>query len=222
MLQIEALPYAFKPVEIELELPVDESIITGADEELRLRAGADANGCYGYFPSMRGMASIDSDLPRSQAFAEAIPSITIDDKVLGFNFIRMSLIQQRGDTPFHLDSDAATALTGNVETLGSRLVWRLLLNLSDTHPRTLAYLDADTEYLKLDNDRGHIHCKDESPAATARNHTIPPRTGRVARGVLFCASRVLHTGRDDENGHFVAGFGCEQPAPARLISPDRP
>lgn len=213
MAQIEALQRAFQPIAIEWELPGDEALVTAAGEELRGKAGSDANGCYGYFPGMRGLADIDSDLPHSQAFAEAVPTITIGDKALGFNFVRTSLVQQRGDAPFHLDSDAATALTGDVGTLGSRLVWRLLLNLSGVHPRTLAYLDANIDTVRLSNEGGYIHCEDKAAAATARTHTIAPRAGRLVSGVLFCANRVLHTGRDDENGHFVAGYGCEQPVP---------
>ncbi len=211
MAEIKALPTQFRPLEVTVALPADEGAIVAAEGELRNKAETDANHCYGYFPAMKGTGSINTDLPESRAFAGAVPRLEVGGKRLTFNFIRLSLIQQHGDSPFHLDSDAATALTGDTATISKRLVWRLLLNLNDKHVRTLSYLDADTSSVDLTNSDGYIHCKDERlTEKVERSIAIPPRTGQQAHGVLFCASRVLHTGRDDEFGHFVTGYGCEE------------
>lgn len=213
MSAFRTLSSTFQPTEITLNFPGDEIFIVTAEEELYAKARADANGCYGYFPAMGGSGNIDTDLPLSRAYAEAVPTLVVDDRTLSFNFIRLSLIQQRGDSPFHLDSDAATALTGNVSTISDRLVWRLLLNLSSKHSRTLSYLDVNPASVDLTNNGGYIHLENQELAAeTAKNAVIPPRKGKKVHGVLFCASRVLHTGRDDEFGHFVAGYGREEMA----------
>lgn len=210
MAEIKALPTQFTPLEVTVTLPASETSIADAEAELRIKAETDTNHCYGYFPAMKGTDSINTDLPKSQAFAENVPTLEVEGKRLTFNFIRLSLIQQKSDSPFHLDSDAATALTGDTATISKRLVWRLLLNLNDKHARTLSYLDVDTSSMRLTNSDGYIHCEDEQAAETEKSIAIPPRNGQEVHGVLFCASRVLHTGKDDEFGHFVLGYGCEE------------
>jgi hypothetical protein len=193
-------------------LPSTNQDITAVQAELTAKAKEDANKCWGYFPAMKGKSSIDTDLPISAGFADGIPQLEVDGKSLRFNFVRLSLIQQTGTSPFHLDTDAATALTGDTSTLSKRLVWRLLLNLNDKHTRTLSYLDLDSTKIPLLDDGGYLHC-DASLVheGIIRRIVIPPRKGSKASGVLFCASRVLHTGQDDQFGHFVTGFGCEEP-----------
>jgi hypothetical protein len=61
----------------------------------------------------------------------------------GFNFLRLSLVRQSAHPAFHLDSDAATALTGDVRNLNEREVLRLLQNLSSQAQRVLHCLDVD-------------------------------------------------------------------------------
>lgn len=212
----KALPNRFMPVQITLSYPASSNLIAAAQAELKTKAQADANNCYGYFPAMKGAKNINTDLPHSQALALAAPVLNVSNKALKFNFVRLSLVQQRGDFPFHLDSDADTALTGDIATLSKRLVWRLLLNLSDEHPRKLSYLNVDSSTVSLGNSGGYIHCEDANLAkTTAQSVVIPPRSSTEVHGVLFCASRVLHTGQDDEYGHFVAGYGCETPDTGR-------
>ncbi len=210
---VKPLDRAFQPWLITFDLACSEADLRAAEIELRGKCEHDDNQCYGYFPAMRGRGSVDTNLPRCEAFAASMPGLVVRDKKLQFNFIRMSLVQQRGDAPFHLDSDAATALTGDTTTVAERLVWRLLLNVSDQHARTLAYVDVDPVTTKLTSEGGYIHCEDKAVTSRlSKSIAIPPRQGLRTSGVLFCASRVLHTGQDDEHGHFVMGYGCEEAA----------
>jgi hypothetical protein len=212
MTSYEALPEVFQPAEITWEFPGDETLITNAGQELRQRAAADPNGCFGYFPGMQHRSGIDSDLPESQSFADTVPSIDLSGRVVGFNFLRLSVVRQNAISPYHLDSDAATAITGDTSTIQQRQVWRFLMNLADEHPRTLSYLDVDPATIEITDRNGYVHPADPAVAAsTERSLTIPPREGRIIRGVLFCASQVLHAGQDDDWGHFVAGYGHDGP-----------
>jgi hypothetical protein len=38
---------------------------------------------------------------------------------------------------------------------------------------------------------------------------IPPRYGASVNGLVFVSNRVLHSGVDDERGHFIAAYGRE-------------
>jgi hypothetical protein len=201
-----------QPTQHTITLDIDEELLDAAERELYAKATDDSNHCYGYFPGMKGKDGIDTELSACKALHDALPMIQIADKQLSCNFIRLSLVKQQGDFPFHLDTDAATALTGDKETLNKRKVWRILLNLSTKHPRTLSYIDADPNTVELDYGNGYLHCVDEQAMNERKQSVqIPPRTKTQVSGVLFCSSRVLHTGVDDDNGHFVAGFGCEEP-----------
>lgn len=201
----------FQPKLVTVTLDVLPEVINAVQSELTAKCQADDNKCFGYFPGMSGAVGIESNLPASEAFAKALPALSVDGKDLRFNFVRMSLIKQANDSPYHLDSDAKTALTGDTATVGERLVWRFLLNLSDAHPRTLGYLHIDPFSVKLATKGGYIHCtSDQYTEDAVQRVVIPPRNGLAVSGVLFCASRVLHTGQDDAFGHFVSGYGCEE------------
>lgn len=200
----------FQPQSVQITLDCAEDILIKARDELLEKAVNDPHRCFGYFPALRHKPSIDSHLPHCVVLSNIIPQLVVGSKQLQFNFVRMSLIKQVGDSPYHLDSDAATAITGDVSTVGGRLIWRLLLNLSDTYPRTLSYLDMDPFSVQLEAKGGYIHCPNSVvQKEIVRFIRIKPRNGTTVFGVLFCASRVLHTGQDDEHGHFVAGYGCE-------------
>jgi hypothetical protein len=107
-----------RPHAVELDLAVVGESIAAAEDELRLGAIEDRDRCCGYFPSLNAMNGVRSDLPACRAFAEALPVISRAGLTYGFCFLRLSLICQGADPAFHLDSDAATALTGDVSTLG--------------------------------------------------------------------------------------------------------
>jgi len=204
---IAQLPKKFQPQLITLGPTKGLSrVIEAAEVELKDFAKKDDNKCWGYFPALseknRGLKSA-SLLHKEQ------PSITIEAKTFDLNFIRLSLMQQKGASPYHMDSDSKTALTGDVATINSRLVWRLLLNLSREHSRTLGYLDLDTSKVRLTTEGGYIHYTGET-LPHEKTVVLMPRTESQVHGVLFCASRVLHTGKDDKNGHFVAGYGLEE------------
>jgi hypothetical protein len=100
------------PVELDLE-PIGE-VITAAEDELRLGAIEDRNRCCGYFPALTGKSGIRTELPACRVFAETLPAISHAGITYRFNFLRLSLVCQSADPAFHLDSDAAFALTGDV------------------------------------------------------------------------------------------------------------
>jgi hypothetical protein len=202
---VTPLSSELQPQIVRIEL--DGALLDLADAELRAKTSTDSDQCYGYFPYM---PSIDQDLPQCSEFAVAHPRITIDSLPLGFNFLRMSLKEQQASARFHLDSDAATALTGNLDTIDQRRVWRLLLNLHPLYTRTLAYIDADPSNLVIARRDNYVYCAPEAiPEEAIKSLDLIPRLDNQVQGVLFCSSQVLHTGQDDEHGHFVGAYGCE-------------
>lgn len=202
------LPKIYQPKIVTLQIPSDISqLITAVEKELQTFAQKDANKCWGYFPAL---AEKNLKLSKAKKLHERMPVISQLGKNLELNFVRLSLVQQKGDNPYHMDSDSKTALTGDTTTIGSRHVWRLLLNFSGSYSRSLGYLDLNTDNIELTAEDGYIHYVGDTKDYEKRI-IIPPRTKNKVTAVLFCASRVLHTGKDDKNGHFVAGFGCEEP-----------
>lgn len=204
---MKQLSKKFTPKLISLNLTDEEAALLGnVEQELHTCAQKDAHKCWGYFPAL---AEKNLGLVESKRFHQIRPELYVEGKKLELNFIRISLIQQTGSSPYHMDSDSKTALTGDTSTIGSRLVWRLLVNLSSKHIRTLGYLDINTETVELTAEGGYIHYVGQTKQHE-KSIIIPPRVKGKVSGVLFCASRVLHTGKDDQHGHFVAGFGCEE------------
>jgi hypothetical protein len=116
----------------------------------------DLDKCCGYFPALVGTEGIVSDLPACQMFAAELAQITHSGSVYHFNFLRLSLVRQSSKPEFHLDSDAATALTGDAETLRQQYVLGMVLNLSATDQRTLHYLDVDSESIPLCFQGGYV------------------------------------------------------------------
>ena len=198
-----------------IDLPVDDRLIGYAHDELRLKAAADANACYGYFPGMAGAAGIDSDLPACRRLLDSLPALALANRRLSFNFVRLSLAKQVGSFPFHLDSDTRTGFTGDPAALKRRLVLRLLINLSAVHPRTLSFLNIDTACVRLESKAGYVHYCEPVDHGAIERIVIPSRRECRTHGVLLCANRVMHTGQDDEHGHFVAAFGWEGGQPDR-------
>lgn len=187
-------------------IQLDGDLLGAAEAELRQHAETDVDKCFGYFPYMKS-PGIDNQLPACKAVADSAPTLELSGIDLQFNFLRMSLVEQHASGPYHLDSDAATALTGDVHTVLKRQVWRLILNLSSKHTRTLGYLDANPAGL-IKFRENYIYCPKESiPQGAIRDAVIPPRKDGTVHGVLFCSSQVLHTGKDNENGHFVGAYG---------------
>jgi hypothetical protein len=180
------------------------------EDELRTFARMDPDRCCGYFPALAGRDGIISDLPACQAFASRIPEIRLAGRRFQFNFLRLSLVQQSTQASFHLDSDAATALTGEVAEIGRRVILRLLLNLSADRDRSLHYMDVNPGSVELAVDGSYARAADLSGlGAYARIARIPRRRESTVLGVVFASNRVLHSGVDDERGHFVAGYGIE-------------
>jgi hypothetical protein len=208
----DRLPTALRPAPVTVQLqatgPVD-----AAERELVRRAQADDCRCWGYFPSLTGRPGIHTDLPACQRFASSLPEITTAGANYEFNFIRLSLHCQSPQPAYHLDSDAATALTGDPATLGRRRVGRILLNLSTTQDRSLYYLDLDVSTVVLTWQGSYVRAADQTLAEQHGVHTaIPPRSGTIVRGISFVASHVLHSGVDGPHGHFVAAYGYDSDA----------
>jgi hypothetical protein len=207
---VAPLETRLRPGRFEFDLEPIGDAITAAEDELRLGAIEDRDRCCGYFPTLAGMSAIRTDLPACREFAQALPAISHGGMTYRFSFLRLSLICQSADPVFHLDSDAATALTGDVGTLNDREVLRLLLNLSSQEERVLHYLDVDPRTTKLIADGSYVRAQDpESLQTRARVAVISPRMRTTIHGLAFAANRVLHSGVDGEHGHFVAAYGVE-------------
>jgi hypothetical protein len=199
------------PVTVELHLPGLAESAAGAELELACRAALDRDRCCGYFPALEGVHGIDCDLPACRAFATNLPVINYGGTEFRFNFLRLSSKQQSVDPAYHLDSDAATALSGDLTTIRRRRVERLLLNLSSRNERTLHYLDVDSRCVDLVADGSYVRVADPRRLAHhARTATIPPRRGSHVAGLLFAANLVLHSGVDGISGHFVGAYGIDE------------
>ena len=193
-----------------LEVPGIAELAAAAESELSDRALVDRDRCCGYFPALAGAPGIVADLPACQEFAAELPQLSSSATVYRFNFLRLSLVQQSSDPAFHLDSDAETAITGDVAALKGRCILRLLLNLSVRSARNLHYLDVDPWTVELAATGAYLHAA--HPVALrpyARVMRIPPRRGSTVHGAALRSNSVLHSGVDDPHGHFVAAYGSD-------------
>jgi hypothetical protein len=197
------------PFRVVLEGPAVDAI-DRAERELRRRAAADENRCAGFFPTLSGVPGIESNFPSCRELMRLVPKIEHESSAYRFNFIRLSLVCQASQPAWHIDSDAATALTGGDVSPASRLIHRLLLNLSGTRERVVAYLDVDVLTAGLVEEGGYIRpARSERALGTARSVSIPVREGPVVHGISFVSNRIFHSGQDDAEGHFVAAYGFE-------------
>jgi hypothetical protein len=191
--------------------------IDRAERELRRRAATDDNRCAGFFPTLSGVPGIESNFPSCRDLMRLVPKIEHESRAYLFNFIRLSLVCQASQPAWHIDSDAATALTGGHVSPAGRLIHRLLLNLSGTRERVVAYLDVDVLTAGLVRDGGYIQpAKSETALGTARRVSIPVREGAVVHGISFVSNRIFHSGQDDTDGHFVAAYGFEVPSSSQM------
>jgi hypothetical protein len=198
------------PRAVALDLAGMADHIAAVEAELTAHAATDQNSCFGYFPALRGIRGIDSDLPACVEFAARLPALRRGGAEYRFNFIRLSLTQQSADPAFHLDSDAATALTGDATTLRGRRVARLLLNLSTQSGRAVHFLDIDPYSVDLISEGSYVRAVDpRALVERARTAVIPARSGSRVAGLVFAANSVLHSGVDDARGHFVAAYGID-------------
>lgn len=117
---VAPLEKRLRPGPVELDLEPIRDVITAAEDELRLGAIDDRDRCCGYFPALAAMKGIRAELPACRVFAEALPAISRAGMTYGFDFRRLPLVCQAADPAFHLDSDAATALTGDAGSLYER------------------------------------------------------------------------------------------------------
>ena len=76
----------------------------------------------------------------------------------------------------------------------------------------MTYLDVDVLRIDLIQDGGYIRpAKAESPRGKALSISVPVREGPIVHGISFVSNRILHSGRDNADGHFVAAYGFEFP-----------
>lgn len=206
----DRLPAALRPSPVTVELPTIRHV-DDAGRELVRHAQADDHRCWGYFPSLAGRPGIHTDLPACRDFASALPEVIAAGANYQFNFIRLSLRCQSPQPAYHLDSDAATALTGDPATLDQRQVGRILLNLSTTEERSLHYLDLDVSAVAQTREGAYVRAADQTLASRyAVRAAVPPRSGKIAHGISFVASHVLHSGVDGPHGHFIAAYGYDR------------
>lgn len=207
---VAPLKTRFHPEPVEVNLEASRDLVAAAEVELRLAAMEDRDQCCGHFPALAGMSGIRTELPACRLFAEALPAVAHAGMTYRFSFLRLSLVRQSADPAFHLDSDAATALTGDVGSLQERKILRLLLNLSSQEERALHYLDVDPRTTHLVAEGSYVCAKDPERLVTrARVAVIPPRIGTTVHGLAFVSNQVLHSGLDGEHGHFIAAYGVE-------------
>lgn len=203
------------PAAVGLEIPLIAQQAGAVEYELRTRAVTDPHRCCGYFPALADNGEIINDLPICHAFATQLPQICHGGQRYEFNFLRLSLVQQSTEASYHLDSDAATALTGDVATINRRQIGRLLLNLSTRSDRSLHYLNLDPGSVELAVDGAYVRVADpEALRSYGLIATIPRRRGSTVHGLVFASNLVLHSGLDDEHGHFIAAYGNETDASA--------
>jgi hypothetical protein len=189
-----------RPTAVALEIPAVAEIATAAQCELRKRALVDRDRCRGYFPALDGAPGILADLPACREFAARLPQIRCSEVIYRFNFLRLSLVQQSADPAYHLDSDADTAITGDLATLRKERVLRLLLNMSTRTERNLHYLDIDPRSVELDAERV-ISMRREA----CRAWSLRTRDGNSAASRLPRRRRRVHV----ECG---APLGCGRPS----------
>jgi hypothetical protein len=197
-------------VAVVLDLPQVSAYAAALESELGAHAASDPDKCCGYFPALHGVPGIHSDLPACRAFATRLPLIRHGGAGYRFNFLRLSLMRQSADPAYHLDSDAATALSGDLATLEQRRVMRLLLNLSSRRERTLHYLDVDPWCVELTADGSYVRAAHPRELSTrALTAVVQARCGSRVAGLVFAANLVLHSGVDNADGHFVAAYGFD-------------
>jgi hypothetical protein len=199
------------PVAVEVDLPPFlAERASRVESELSARAALDRDRCWGYFPALRSVRGLEGELPACHAFASSLPRIRHGGADYSFNFLRLSLTPQSVDPAYHLDSDADTALTGDVTTLKERRVTRLLLTLSSRSERAVHYLNIDPASVDLAVDGSYIRVADPSPlAGHGLTAIIAARRDSHVAGLLFAANLVLHSGVDGAHGHFVAAYGID-------------
>ncbi len=207
---VAPLEMSLHPSLVELHLEPVGDVIALVERELRLGAIEDRDRCCGYFPTLVGISGIRMELPACRAFADALPEISCGGITYRFNFLRRSLVCQSADPVFHLDSDASTALTGDVDSLHEREILRLLLNLSSQDERALHYLQVDPQTVKLVAEGSYVRAEDPTGLLErACVAVLPPRMGTTVHALAFVSNRVLHSGIDGEHGHFIAAYGVE-------------
>lgn len=182
----------------------DESVIVSAENELAKMAARQAQGSWGYFP--HDIPDVHG-LTASVAFVNANSHLTIADRNLPFSWLRVAVQKQTALQPLHLDGDPGAGFTRTIDP--SRRIWRAVMNLSTQHERVFGFSLTDPWSRSMKLDHGYFYLEDEDPEMVQKV-VIPPREGRLAHGLLVCVSQLLHTGIDDEHGHFLVSYAADE------------
>lgn len=204
--KMRALKYSARPICTAFELDEHLGLIEAAHDELEERAVFDRDLCMGYFPAIQGQGE-SADLPHCRELAESLPHIQISNGLpLGFDWLRLSLKKQPKKAPYHLDLSRGTGMS-SVE--GAKRITRLLLNFSPDFSRKIGYLVVDPLDAPLKADNGFRIYDGDPPSRAARTLIIPPRQRGMVFGAIIEVTNVLHSGIEEEDGHFLASYSTE-------------
>ena len=178
-------------------------LVNRTARELRTRANNDETGCYGYFPGVN-FPGVEHNLPASIALADAVPKVQVEELVASFSWLRFAVTPQFGYGEFHLDANSGSG----VGDMSEKTCWRVVVNLS-TEPRALRYLNVDPTSIDLKNVGNHRYSEGVLPDEYKARLDIPGHSRKGFFGAVLAVNRVLHSGADTEQGHFLASYGVE-------------
>jgi hypothetical protein len=182
---------------------VDGKLLWEAHSEIWLRAAGDPNGCWGYYP--HDPRADNNELFKARDYYYLFPTIEVEDKEFDFNFLRVALRPQAALRGLHIDRSVATGIGKS-----KNLIWRLLINLG-TKPRQLTYSEQNPENLPMIEGDDFMTASEISQRYIKQASLEPINRGKgKSKALLFCASKVLHGGSEDEDGHAIMSYGCEQ------------
>jgi hypothetical protein len=183
----------------------DTDLLSGVTDELEFNALSDIDACSVYSSYANGGSN--RGLVLSEKFARqnsALPMNGLED--FSFGFLQLSLFPQKSMHGLYVESNSVSGI--GEQTLHSRS-WRAILNLGH-YARKMTYSVQPLSQLEL-VDVGGLRTCDDYNTKLVRSLILPPRNSGRVFGLTFCASEVLHGGLDDENGHFIASYGLEEP-----------
>jgi hypothetical protein len=206
----------FAPVIFEAEVPLKAMALLGRlDSDLTGLAEIGGNNCWGHYYEDSGPVPPETATVFDE-FAEAWPRLEHGGRTYDLAWVRRSTggTEQAGST--HLDASPVTGIRGGGEAgvIPARKIWRAVVNLSDLFERKIEYLDADVRDIPWQADRGFVRLADgaDNSIYPAKTLVLPHRNGARAWAANLCVSRVAHSGRDDNQGHFLASFVHTEPA----------
>lgn len=197
----------FLPQKVQLLLPTAEDLLDNLEAEL-MGAARQTNGWQ--VRKLEDQPLLDEVSTLCRRFIEDVPELEWASKTLRCQFLRLSVAGQPASA-YHLAASGDRQQRVTVASVNKRLIWKLLINLSSVHHARLNFLNVDPFSLSLQVGERSLFC-DAGQLHSFMRHkaSIPLRDGIAVHGLLFCASRVLHSDAFDKQEQFIAGFGCEE------------